>query len=145
MKRQNPLIQFISLLCIILGSLLLSIFYITSWGHALIYDTNYYLSIITPLPQNPDVAKAVSTYAVDTLFSNTNIQQKVMDALPDNEKFLSLSLSDNLKSKSYQLTTNIIQSDQFQSVWVATNTLFHKRILTVIRGGGVISEFNNRR
>ncbi len=144
MKRQNPLIQFISLVCIILGSLTLSLLYITSWANKLIYDTNYYLSIVTPLPQNSDVAKALSTYTVDTLISNTNIQQKVTNALPDNEKFLSSSLSDNLINKSYQLTTNIIQTDQFQSVWVAANTLFHRRVLAVVRGGGIVSEFNNK-
>lgn len=136
--------KFFSLVCIILGSLLLSIFYISSWAHSLLFDTNYYLSIVTPLPQNPDVAKALSTYTIDTLLNNSDIQQKIDTALPEKAKFLTPTLSENLKNKSYQLTTTIIQSDQFQSVWVAANTLFHKRILNIVRSGGLISEFGNQ-
>lgn len=146
MKRQQPniFIEFLAMLCIIVGSFTLSIFYISTWANTLLFDTNYYLNIVTPLPKNTAISKALSTYTVDTLFRDINVEERIRTALPEQAKFLASSLSDDLQNRSYQRTTQIIQSDQFSSLWVAANTLFHQKILTIVRGGGLLSQVSEK-
>src|SRR5689334_22951693 len=116
MKHSNPLVQFFSYLFIIIGSITLSLFYLTSWAHSLLFDSTYYLDVVTPLPKNEQVATALSTYTIDSLFANVNVEEKIRNALPEQAKFLSSTLATDLKNRSYNRTTQIIQSDQFSSV-----------------------------
>ena len=140
--RPNTLVEFFSLFSIILGSLALSIFFISSWAHSLLFDTNYYLSIVAPLPKTQEISNAVSTYTMDRLFAHGTMEDKIRNALPEQAKFLAPSLSDELQKRLSLRTNQIIQSDQFTSVWVAANTLFHEKILDIIRGGSIISQVN---
>lgn len=139
-QKSNLLREIFSIFFVILGSLTLSFFYLASFAHSLLFDTNYYLKIVTPLPQNTEVATAISTYTVSTLFEKGNIEEKIKNALPEQIKFLASTLANNLQNRSLSRTTQIIQSDGFSSIWVAANTVFHQRILTIVRGGGILPD-----
>lgn len=143
-KQPNMLVETLAILCIILGSIALSVFSISSWAHSLIFNTNDYLDVVTPLPKDQAVSQAISTYTIDTFFEKRNVEEKINAALPDQAKFLTPTLADSLQNRSYKLTTTIIQSDQFTSVWVAANTFFHKRILNIIRSGGILSQLSEK-
>src|SRR5262245_3446445 len=142
--RPNILLQILSIICIIAGSLMLSLFYLTSWAHSLIFNTNAYINVITPLPKNEAISKALSTYTVDTLLKNSNAEERIRNALPEQGKFLTSQLTEQLQDRSYKRTEQIIQSDQFSSVWVAANTFFHQRVLEVVRGGGILSQLQEK-
>lgn len=144
-QQSNPFIQFSSFVCIILGSVALSLFYLTSWANSLIFDTNEYLKIVTPLPKDSTIAQALSTYTIDTLFSEINVEERIRTALPEQASFLASPLAEQLQERSLKRTTQIIQSDQFSSLWVASNTFFHQRILEIVRGGGILSQIQERR
>lgn len=146
MKLQKPnlFLEICSIICIIAGSFALSLFYLTSWMHTLLFDTNAYLTVVTPLPKNEAVSKALSTYTVDQLFRNINVEEKIRSALPDQADFLASPLTEQLQNRSYQRTNIIIQSDQFTSIWVAANTVFHQKILNIVRGGGILSQLKEK-
>lgn len=142
--KPNFLLEIVSLFCIIAGSLALSVFYLTSWAHALIFDTTTYLNVVAPLPKNSDVSKALSTYTIDTLFQDSNAEERIRAALPEQAAFLASPLAEQLQERSLHRTEQVIQSDQFSSLWVAANTLFHQKVLGIVRGGGILSQVQEK-
>lgn len=94
-----------------------------------VINTDGYLAIVGPLPQHPDVAKALSTYATDQVFDTTNAEQNIKEALPPKLAPLAAPLATTLQNKVQQTTQNFVTSDNFTSIWTATNRASHDAVV----------------
>ena len=123
-------------LLIVLGLLLLAVGNVTFWLRGTILNTDRWVAAVGPLSRNETVANAVSIYVVDSLFEAGNVDQLIQEALPSEYSFLSGMLTGAVQNLSQETVTKLVQSDQFNAVWVALNRAAHQAIIGVLRGKG---------
>ena len=128
----------------LLGILFLTSFTLVHWTERLILTTDNWVKVVTPLPKNEEVATALSQHAVDKLFEDVDLEQKISDALPRRAAFLAAPLTERVETRADQLAKNIIQSDQFQSVWATANRVAHERLVSAARDGGDQTQNNQK-
>jgi hypothetical protein len=123
-------------LLIVLGLILLAAGNVTFWVRGTVLNTNRWVRAVGPLPRNEVVANAVGIYVVEGLFDLVDVDQAVADALPPEYDFLSGGLARVLRTLAQDTATSLVQSDQFNTVWVGLNGSAHRAMMGVLRGGG---------
>jgi hypothetical protein len=108
-------------------------FTLIHWTERQILTTDNWVKIIGPLPKNDVVATALSNYSVSTLFSGVNVEQKISNVLPPRAAFLAPTLATQLKTSLTKGTKNIVESDQFSSLWITANRDAHARLMANAR------------
>lgn len=116
------------------GMLSLVAFSYAHWIERQLLTTDNYVALMAPLPKNNEVASALGSYTVDSLFAKTDLQNKITQALPDRAAFLAPTLTERLDARLTTATTNIVKSDQFQSIWTDANRAAHQRLMDRARG-----------
>ncbi|MGD8474796.1 MAG: hypothetical protein PVH59_11770 [Anaerolineae bacterium] len=123
-------------LLIVLGLILLAAGSITFWLRGTVLNTNRWVRAVGPLSQNETVANAVSMYVVDGLFDLVDVDQAIGELLPPEYDFLSGVMAGSLQNLAEDAGTSLVQSDQFNTVWVGLNRTAHRAIMGVLRGRG---------
>lgn len=106
---------------------------VVHWTERQILTTDNWVQVVAPLPKNDAVASALSTYAVNQLYTATDLEDRITQALPDRAAFLAPTLSDQLQTRLTNRTKQVIQSDRFQSIWETANRAASQRLLTTAR------------
>jgi hypothetical protein len=117
-----------------IGLISLAAFSIVHWIERQLLTTDNYVAMVAPLPKNPEVANAISSYTVTQLFTSTDLSNKIEQALPDKITFLAGPLSEQLQTRLTNRTRQLVQSDRFNTIWVSANTVASQRLLTTARG-----------
>ena len=109
-------------------------------------NTDRYVATVTPLASDPAIQTAVATKVSDQLVARVNIEQRVKNALPAKAGFLANPITSEVKSATYALTLKLVESDQFQKLWVAANRVSHKQLVAVLTGSsnGTVSTAGGR-
>jgi len=123
-------------LLIVLGLILLAAGNVTFWLRGTVLNTNRWVRAVGPLTQNEVVANAVSVYAVQGLFDLVDIEQAVGELLPAEYGFLGGMITRSVQNLAQDTATSLVQSDQFNTVWVGLNRTAHRAIMGVLRGRG---------
>lgn len=123
-------------LLVVLGLILLAAGNVTFWLRMTVLSTNGWVSAVGPLTRNEAVANAVSLYVVEGLFDLVDVDQAIGEALPSEYRFLSGGVARVLQELAQDAATSLVQSDQFNTVWVALNRTAHRAIMGVLRGNG---------
>lgn len=118
----------------ILGLISYTGFTIAHWVQRQVLTTDNYVAMVTPLPKNPEVASALSSYTVNQLFVATDLSNKIEQALPERITFLADPLSAQLQARLTNRTKQLVQSDKFTEIWVAANKTASQRLLANARG-----------
>ena len=113
------------------------------WTESQVLTTENWVTYITPLPKNPEVSEALSTFVVSKVFDSGDVQNRVTEVLPPRAEFLAPPLTNQLENITKNTTTNVIQSDAFQNIWVTANRTAHQRMLERARNEPT-SENNQR-
>ena len=108
----------------------------TFWLRGTVLSTNGWVAAVGPLTQNETVANAVSIYVVEGLFDLVDVEQAIGEALPAEYSFLSGGLARVVQDLAQETATSLVQSDQFNAVWVGVNRTAHRAIMGVLRGNG---------
>lgn len=123
-------------LLIVLGCILLAGANGAFWLKGTVLSTNRWVAAVGPLSRNEAIANTVSVYVVGDLFEAVDVASMVEEALPEEVKVLSGPLTKGLQELFGDVTTTVIQSDQFNVVWVAGNRAAHTVVIGALRGGG---------
>jgi hypothetical protein len=118
----------------VVGMVSLVAFSYAHWAERQLLTTDNYVALMAPVPKDDEVASALGTYVVDSLFDKTDLQTKVTEALPEPAAFLAPTLTDRLDARLTSATTNIVKSDKFQSIWTEANRTAHQRLMDRVRG-----------
>src|SRR3990167_8702366 len=118
----------------VLGLVFFSGFMIVHWTQRQLLTTDNWVELVAPLPKNEQVSSAVAVYSVDKLFETINVEQKVGEVLPPQAAFLAPPLSERIRTRTTNLAQDLIQSDQFQSVWISANRIAHQKLMAAARG-----------
>src|SRR5262245_20697903 len=67
------------------------------WAHTLHFGTDRGVDTLGPLPQDPEVAAALSTRVSDDLVDALQIEQRARDRLPDRAGFLAPAIAEGAR------------------------------------------------
>lgn len=105
---------------------------VAAWARPLIYDTDTWVETVGPLPENDAVATAVADDAVTALFESQDVEGKIQSALPPQASFLASPLTDQIRTRANVAAKQLVQSDQFSTIWTGANRLAHDQFLKLI-------------
>jgi hypothetical protein len=121
-------------LLVVIGGLGLASFVAIHWIESQVFNTDNWVSLVSPLPKEPTVANALGQTVSDRLFESVAVQQKITEALPPQAAFLAGPLSSQLRGLMTTTAQKAVASDTFQSVWTGANRLAMNRMLAKARG-----------
>ncbi|HEY7133712.1 MAG TPA: hypothetical protein VIB48_01475 [Acidimicrobiia bacterium] len=145
-KRARRGHRWLVALLLVLGFILTPITIVVLFAHTELTDTGRYVSTIKPLASDP----AVQAYAADqittNLFDQVDVNAYVKDALPDRAQALAGPLTSALRSFTHEAALRLLESKEFQTLWVEANRAAHSQINDILsgrKGGGAISANTN--
>jgi hypothetical protein len=134
---------FLSVLLIVLGVLCLTLAPVAIWGRNLILDTNHYVETVKPLASNPGVQDVIVAQVDSQVEAHLDVAAYVKEALPPRAADL---LASPIQSAVYGLihtiTTRVVQSKAFATLWVTINRVAHTEVVSILTGnksaGGIL-------
>ncbi|MEV1022091.1 hypothetical protein [Streptomyces sp. NPDC050264] len=102
------------------------------WGSRTTLNTDRWVATVGPLPEDPDVNAAVSTYLTTQIFDQLNVGQRLSEALPPKATFLAAPVTGAVHDYLQKSISKLLATDQFEDLWRATNRFAHKRIVAVL-------------
>jgi hypothetical protein len=99
-----------------------------------INDTGRYVQTVKPLASNPAIRAYVADEVSQQLFERVNIKKYVKDALPRRADVLAGPLTSALQGFVRQAAERILETDQFQTLWVEANEVAHAQLVNVLTG-----------
>ena len=131
--RNNIFVSLLVGLFLIIASVSLAAYALVAWSERQILDSENWVSYASSLPENPDVAWALSDKITNQIFESVPVQDRITEVLPPRAGFLAGPLTDQLRQRTQVLLQNIVQGDRFQGAWSGANKLASDRILTRAR------------
>src|SRR5512142_957033 len=102
------------------------------WGARTTLTTDRWVATVAPLPQDPQVAAAVSTYVTGEVIRALAVRDRIAEALPPRAAFLATPVTGAVRDYVQRTVDSVLQTPQFQRVWVGLNQTAHKQILAVV-------------
>ncbi|MGW6057604.1 hypothetical protein [Streptomyces sp. NPDC055189] len=102
------------------------------WGARTTLNTDRWIATVGPLPEDPDVNAAVSTYLAREIFDQLDVEQRLSDALPPRASFLAAPVTGAVHDYLRDSISKLIDNERFQELWRATNRRAHARIIEVL-------------
>ncbi|MFE6157908.1 hypothetical protein ACFQ7F_03180 [Streptomyces sp. NPDC056486] len=102
------------------------------WGARTTLNTDRWAATVGPLPEDPDVNAAVSTYLTREIFDRVDVKQRLTEALPPRASFLAAPATGAVHDYVRDSISKLIAADRFQDLWRAMNRRAHERIVEVL-------------
>lgn len=102
---------------------------ITRYVQRNVLDTNGYLTIVGPLPEDPQVSSALAKYTTARLFDAADAEANIKEFLPPKLAPLASPLSERLEARINQTSKDFIQGDTFGAIWSTSNRLLQTGIV----------------
>lgn len=109
---------------------------ITRYVQRNVLDTNGYLAIVGPLPENPKVSAALAHFTTQKIFDAADAENNIKDFLPPRLTPLAGPLTGTLEKKVNQTAQNFVQGDAFSSIWITSNRVMQKGVVRLARSQG---------
>jgi hypothetical protein len=124
---------FVSLL-LVLGFILTPITLVILYVHAEVTDTGRYVQTVKPLASDPAIQSYLADRVTTRLFEEVDVNKYVKDALPDKAQPLAGPLTTGLRSFTNEAALKLVESKQFETIWVDANRRAHATIDNVLTG-----------
>ncbi|MFC8126268.1 hypothetical protein [Streptomyces sp. NPDC057302] len=102
------------------------------WGARTTLNTDRWIATVGPLPEDPDVNAAVSTYLAREIFDQLDVEQRLSDTLPPRASFLAAPVTTAVHDYLRNSISKLIADDRFRALWRETNRRAHARIVEVL-------------
>ncbi|WAL96468.1 hypothetical protein [Streptomyces sp. Je 1-369] len=102
------------------------------WGARTTLSTGRWVDTVDDLPSHPAVNRAVSAYLTDQIFGRLEVEQRLSEALPDRAAFLAPPVTGAVRDYVRTSVSELIATDEFQTLWRTTNRFAHERIVTIL-------------
>jgi hypothetical protein len=132
-RRRHKHRFFVALL-LVLGTVLTPITIVALFVNTEITDTGRYVQNVKPLASDPAIQAFVADDVTRRLFAEVDVEQYVQEVLPDRAQSLTGPLTGALRNFVHETTLRVLQSSQFQDIWVAANRAAHKALVAVVTG-----------
>jgi hypothetical protein len=122
-----------------LGLLLLTCLFtmatvVVIWLHALLLNTDRFVSVTTSLSKDPAVQGAIADKVTQYLFAQVDPESSIRDALPDRMTFLAPVLTSSLERYVHDLALGLVASQVFQPSWETLLRSVHSQVVALLLG-----------
>lgn len=131
--QSNSFYKFMAGFLLIISCLAITAYTSIHWVERQVLNTDNWVTLVAPVPKDPEVSKALGSYIADKIFTSVPVEQKVAEALPEQAAFLAPPLTSQLQKATTEASQKAVSSDAFQSVWIAANRVAMNRLLTNAR------------
>lgn len=107
-----------------------------AWVQSTIADQDRFVATFDPLPQEPAVAAALSQRLADELISAGNVAGVVEQSLPPDLAFLTVPVTEGLRTLTADVAGEVIRSDVFAGLWRQLLRLSHDAASLVLSTDG---------
>jgi hypothetical protein len=123
----------VSIVLLVVGFVLVPLSAIAIWSRNQLLNTDRYVTTVSPLASNPDIQAAVANRAVDALFSQVDVSEKISNVLPKRAQFLGDTIAAQAQGYAVDVTEKLLASDRFQSLWDNMNRVAHNQLVAVLK------------
>jgi hypothetical protein len=125
-----------SIICAVVGAILLPLAVITVWTRQTILDTDAYVATVAPLAENEDVQAAVTVQVTEAVAEAADFRSIAEEALPPNAAVLAGPIEAGAKSLIQEVVARLVASDAFSELWEDVNRIGHDNVVKVLKGDG---------
>lgn len=119
-------------LLILLASVLLLGTAAEVWVKRQVLNTPKWVAASDKILANPKVQAALSTYIVDEIYSNVDVQQELSDKLPDGWKGIAGPVAAGIRTPATTAVEKILSSDRVAKIWHTVNEKAHQTLVNVL-------------
>lgn len=102
------------------------------WVKHTIMDNEQFVATTSPIIKNSDVQKAISYDLSEQIFAKVNIEQILVENLPEKATFLAGPLSGQIKSFTTSEINNLLASQQVANLWTEVLSNSQKTIVSYL-------------
>jgi hypothetical protein len=106
------------------------------WVNRQALETDNWVDTSGKLLEDEEIQKAVSTFMVNELFTNVDVEQRLQQRLPPQAQALAGPAAGGLRELADQLALRALQNPSVQQLWEDANRAAHEQLLEVLSGGG---------
>jgi hypothetical protein len=126
---------------LIVGTLFWTAFGVGVWANRQALDTENWVNTSDELLGNEDIREALGLFVVDRLFTSSDVQQRLEEALPPQLDRLAGPAAAGLKEVAGRNAPRVLGSDAALTAWRTANEAAHSTLLRLVEGelasGGV--------
>jgi hypothetical protein len=104
------------------------------WVHQVALNTDRWVEVVGPLPEDPDVRLAVSTKVASRVVTALDIQGRLEAVLPGPADIIAAPISNQIEQGLQTRLEGAMATPEFQTAWVAANRLAHQQVVDILRG-----------
>jgi len=119
---------------LVLSCLTVLVSSVSIWAHRTIFNTDQWVATVGPLAQNPAVIKSVSDHLTQQIDNAVKPEQLAKSFLPDKLDRLAGPIGQGFEQIISTAVTNVLQTQQFQTFWIAANRAVHSRAIAILQG-----------
>lgn len=128
---------------LIIGLIITPFAVIALWLRLTLLDTNQFVKTLSPLSSNPIIVASISKNISDNFFQNIDVEGKIREALPEDNKFLAPSLAVGMKSFVQSKSQDLASSKQFNQVWEGVIRTMHPQVISLLEGKNDMFKIQN--
>lgn len=130
---------------ITIGVLLAPAAVVAHWAQRELTDTDRYLATIGPLASNPVLQSALENRVTEEIMAkidvptlvddvSTSLQDRGLDRASQALTLLQGSLTSGIEGFVRNMTSRVVESDAFETVWLDANRVAHEQLVDVLQG-----------
>ena len=124
---------------IIVASLIAFVGVFAVWANRQLLDTDNWVDTSGQLLENDEVRGQLSTFLVDELYANVDVEARLEESLPPRAAPLAGPAAGALRELANRAANALLGRPRAQELWEEINRRAHGRFLDVLEGGGDIA------
>ena len=133
-SRRAPRIRAgVALFLVVASVLAVLVSTLALWSHGIIFDTETYVKVVSPVADDPEVRRAVSTYVAGKAVQAADLDARIEDALPSDAKVVAPALTRSLQSYLVDEIDGFLRTPLAQRLWVDSNRFAHEQLITALQ------------
>ena len=102
------------------------------WVKRQVLSTPKWVAASDRILADPKVQAALSTYIVDEIYANVDVQQELSDKLPEGWKGIAGPIAAGIRTPATSAVDRIISSDRVQKIWHNVNEKAHTALVNIL-------------
>lgn len=128
---------------LIIGLIITPFAVIALWLRITLLNTNQFVKTLSPLSSDPVIMASFSQNIAQNFFQNIDVEGKIREALPENNKFLAPSLAVGMQSFVQSKGQDLASSKQLNHVWETIIRTMHPQVMNLLEGNNNLFKTQN--
>ena len=125
-----------SIICAVVGAIILPFAVLTVWTRNTLLDTDQYVETVAPLAQNEDIQEAISFRVTEAIAEAADFRKLAEDTLPPEAAILAGPIESGARNLIQQVVDELLSTDAFARLWEEANRIGHQNLVLVLTGEG---------